>query len=176
MLTTRKRQTVIFRERKMANSRQKVWSKFFTLKGRRTSLELSDGLSLQECDLPAGYLTAIYMSQDVYLAARVEIRWDLQERRYGPAWKKPGNPYICLLKFWIPNYSPIVYNWLLFSQYTHTQTQTRRHRHTNTQTHTHVCFFSLQGHHIEQTKTLGINYHFSSIKNYDTYREGIDKK
>lgn len=84
MLTTGKRQwtylkmTVILRERKMANIRQKKnMKRVFHPEGPKKSLELSVSLCLQAHDLPPGYLIAIYISQEVYLAARVEIRWDL---------------------------------------------------------------------------------------------------
>lgn len=49
----------------------------FHPEGPKKSLELSVSLCLQAHDLPPGYLIAIYISQEVYLAARVEIRWDL---------------------------------------------------------------------------------------------------
>lgn len=49
----------------------------FHPEGPKKSLELSVSLRLQAHDLPPGYLIAIYISQEVYLAARVEIRWDL---------------------------------------------------------------------------------------------------
>lgn len=116
MLTTQERQqtflkmTVIFRERKMANMRQKKYEVNFSPWRAREIIRViwqpqSPGV------WPAFWLSHCYLYEPGCLpSARVEIRRDLWELRYGPKWQKPANPYICLLKFWIPHYPPIIHN------------------------------------------------------------------
>ena len=176
MLTTWKRQqtylqmTVIFRERKMANIRQKKYEVNFSPWRAREIIRAvwqpqSPGAwpapRLPRCHLwEPGYLSSTQGWKKVE-SIEGKLHMDQSERNQ--------QPYVCLFKFWIPNYSPIVYCYSF----------PNTHSHTHSHSHSHIfifLFLSPPNHYTEQSKCLAVNYHVSVIRYYYTYRVDIKIK